>query len=281
MDADTLVNFLHARRAVIEAECQTMSFPAVEELKVKARELIGALDHAIEALPRVSMDELGEHASHGPTLELFKKVYSELCALDPLIQDGWPDYERDIHWDSAQDNPEPLTLWNARVMVAVPDELPLAQLPKMVEGYTIEGLFGACYGVKPHWLQSRNIACGPHFRWVKENIESRLSELEDFQRDKLAKLNQADRMMRQLGVRIASVCLGEADAWSTETLRFDSQSERDVDAYEAQHKAQYESMDERYQQAHKRFSVHDDSDSDSDSDSEDAVGAQDDGDDSD
>ena len=132
MNAHTLVNFLQARRAVIEAECQTMAFPALAELKIKAKELIGELEHAIEAFRRVSMDELGTHASHRSALEPLEKVYNELCGLEILNHVGGPDYDRDIHWDGMQDDTEPLALYNARVMTAVPDQLPLAQLPKTV-----------------------------------------------------------------------------------------------------------------------------------------------------
>lgn len=83
--------------------------------------------------------------------------------------------------------------------------------------------------------------------------------------------------MRQFGVRIASMCLNNVSEWSLEEVRFDWQSQRDVEAYEAQHKAQLKSIYEGYEKAHKRFSVHNDSDSDGG----DTVAAQDDGNDSD
>ena len=104
---------------MIEAECQTMAFPALAELKIKAKELIGELEHAIEAFRRVSMDELGTHASHRSALEPLEKVYNELCGLEILNHVGGPDYDRDIHWDGMQDDTEPLALYNARVSTAL------------------------------------------------------------------------------------------------------------------------------------------------------------------
>ena len=205
--------------------------------------------------------------AHQGVMEPLSKVYGELCEIDPLIQDDWPSYERDIQWDGMQMDPEPLALFNARVLADVPDKLSMADLSKTTESLPLMVLFAACYSVKPHWMQSRNIYCGPHYSWVKENIESRLEELEDFRRQKLVKLNAAGSEMRRVAVRLASLYLGKIDALSLQEDYIDWQEERNDEAFQRQHELRLESIRERYVKAHKDIDEEESSDSATEDDS--------------
>ena len=242
MSTTLVIAFLAANRAKMEAECQTAPSIAFEQLKLQAKDLIAGLDHIIETIPDVAINKLADHED---ALRPLESAFDRLCDLDPMKSDP----QRDIFWDGMQTEQGSIALYNARMMV----ETSLNDLPANVGQLPVLMLFTACCGVQLHWMQSRNIRCGPHYRWVKENIDTGLEELEDYHRQKLAKLKTAESEMRRLAVGLASLYLGKIDALSLQEDYIDWQEERNVEAFQRQHELRLKSIRERYVEAHKNI----------------------------